>query len=138
VKRLIERDKPKEVIFKTLVQDYFVANPKVDKAIVEIKEDKLTRSDAQNKLLWVWNTIIADEVGELKDDMHFKLVSKILGVKTVKGFDGQNMDRPVETKKLKVAEMKDYLEKLDMFIAGWGIVLPHPEYYWLAMGVKAP
>ena len=43
----------------------------------------------------------------------------------------------IETKKLKVGEMKDYLETVDMFAAEWGIILPRPEdLYYESMGIK--
>jgi hypothetical protein len=39
---------------------------------------------------------------------------------------------------MKVAEFAHYLEEVDRLCAGLGIKLPYPDYYWLAMGIKAP
>jgi hypothetical protein len=88
VRRVIERTKPKEMIFKTLVQDYFLENPKVDKAMVEIKEDKLTRSGAQNKLYFLWvDDYIRQELGYSKKDTHKALVEELLGYDVTTGFN---------------------------------------------------
>ena len=138
--RVIERSKPKEVIFKTLVQDYFLTNPKVNKAIIEIKEDKLTRSGAQNKLYFMWiDDYIKLELGYSKKETHKALVYELLGYDVTIGFNDKEITSLKETKDMKVAEFSRYLEEVDRFSAGLGIILPRPDdYYWLAMGVKAP
>ena len=41
------------------------------------------------------------------------------------------------TTKLKVGEMKDYLEQIDIFVSEYGIMLPRPEDLYLeSMGYK--
>ncbi len=137
MKRVIERTKPKQHILESMIVGHFKDYPDDDKAIISIERDLLTRSGAQNKLLWMWNKIIGDEIGHIKEDMHDMLVRKLLGEVEYKDFNGNIKTRAIETKKLKVGEMKDYLEALDMFSAEWGIILPRPEdLWWKSMGIK--
>jgi len=137
VKRVIERKKEKRHIIESMIVSHFSQFPDDEKAIISIDRDILTRSGAQNKLLWMWNKIIGDEIGHNKDDMHDKLVRKLLGEVEYTDFDGNITTRAIETKTLKVAEMKDYLEEVDRFVGEYGIVLPRPEdLWWKSMGIK--
>jgi hypothetical protein len=137
VKRVIERKKEKRHIIESMIVSHFSQFPEDEKAIISIERDVLTRSGAQNKLLWMWNKIIGDEIGHSKDDMHDKLVRKLLGTVDSTDLDGNITSRAIETKKLKVAEMKDYLEEVDRFVAEFGIILPRPEdLWWKSMGIK--
>jgi len=137
VKRVIERKKEKRHIIESMIVSHFSQFPEDEKAIISIDRDILTRSGAQNKLLWMWNKIIGDEIGHNKDDMHDKLVRKLLGTVESTDFDGNITNRAIETKTLKVAEMKDYLEEVDRFVGEYGIVLPRPEdLWWKSMGIK--
>ena len=137
MKRLIERKKEKRHIIESMIVSHFSQFPDDEKAIISIDRDILTRSGAQNKLLWMWNKIIGDEIGHNKDDMHDKLVRKLLGEVEYTDFDGNITTRAIETKTLKVAEMKDYLEEVDRFVGEYGIVLPRPEdLWWKSMGIK--
>ena len=137
MKRVIERKKEKRHIIESMIVSHFSQFPDDEKAIISIDRDILTRSGAQNKLLWMWNKIIGDEIGHNKDDMHDKLVRKLLGEVEYTDFDGNITTRAIETKTLKVAEMKDYLEEVDRFVGEDGIVLPRPEdLWWKSMGIK--
>ncbi len=60
MKRVIERTKPKQHILESIVVAHFREFPEDDKAIISIERDLLTRSGAQNKLLWMWNKIRVD------------------------------------------------------------------------------
>jgi hypothetical protein len=134
---VIERKKEKRHIIESMIVSHFSQFPEDEKAIISIERDVLTRSGAQNKLLWMWNKIIGDEIGHSKDDMHDKLVRKLLGTVDSTDLDGNITSRAIETKKLKVAEMKDYLEEVDRFVAEFGIILPRPEdLWWKSMGIK--
>ena len=137
MKRVIERKKEKRHIIESMIVSHFSQFPDDEKAIISIDRDILTRSGAQNKLLWMWNKIIGDEIGHNKDDMHDKLVRKLLGEVEYTDFDGNITTRAIETKTLKVGEMKDYLEEVDRFVGEYGIVLPRPEdLWWKSMGIK--
>ena len=137
MKRVIERKKEKRHIIESMIVSHFSQFPDDEKAIISIDRDILTRSGAQNKLLWMWNKIIGDEIGHNKDDMHDKLVRKLLGEVEYTDFDGNITTRAIETKTLKVGEMKDYLEEVDRFVGEYGIVLPRPEdLWWKSLGYK--
>jgi hypothetical protein len=143
--RVIERSKLKEMVFKTLVQDYFLENPKVDKALVEIKNEKATRSTKQNRLYWMWLSQIEKDTGMPKLD-YFEDSSWRKGLHTrfkcdfiEKEFYDDGAMKIPSTKKLKVKEFANYLEQIDRSMAEMGLVLPHPDdLYWEAMGIKAP
>ena len=137
MKRVIERKKEKRHIIESMIVSHFSEFPDDEKAIISIERDTMTRSGKQNKLLFLWNTLIGKELGYTKDDMHDVLVRKILGTIESKDLDGNTTIRAVETKKLKVAEMKDYLEQIDILMAEYGIILPRPEdLYVESMGYK--
>ena len=74
--RSIHRDKPKEAIFKTLVQDYFLENPSTKEATISIGKTK--RTDAQNRLYWCWVDIMSKEIGYAKQEMHLILADMFL------------------------------------------------------------
>ena len=135
MKRVIERTKPKEAIFKTLVQDFFLENPNAEKAIIEIREDKDSRSTKQNSLYWDWLTVIS-ETGHTKDELHIIFRDKFLGYNEVTT-KTKTVKELRSTTSLKVGEMKDYLEQIDIFAAEYGLILPRPEdLYVESMGYK--
>jgi len=137
--RILERDKPKLDILEGYVKGYFRQNPECNKAIIEIKEDKLTRSGAQNDLYWAWVDVLRRELGYHKDEMHKVLVDAILGYDTVTRKDGKVISNLVETKKLKVGDFKVFLDEVEILAAKQGIMLPHDDRsYNRAMGNKSP
>jgi uncharacterized membrane-anchored protein YitT (DUF2179 family) len=116
MKRVIERTKPKQHILESMIQAHFKEYPDADKAIIEIKDDKESRSVKQNRLYWEWVSVIGGELGYTKDETHVMLRS---------------------TTKLKVKEFKDYLEQIDILMSEYGIILPRPEdLYYESMGIK--
>ena len=134
--RVIKRNEPKENILKAAVKDFYMQHPEVDKAMIEIKEYKNSRSIAQNNLLHMWITIIAGELGYTKDAMKTILVEKFLGYEEVKTKSNKVIKTLRQTSKLKVDEFTQFLKDIDMFMAEWSITLPHPDDYKLAMGYK--
>ena len=119
IHRVIYRDKPKEAIFRTLVQNFFNNNPDCEVATISITKDKPKRSDAQSRLFHYWRDIIAEEMGESKEETK-KLIKKKFSI--------------VSTKDLEVAEFVDFLRDIDDFFAGeYKIKLPRNEDYHLAM-----
>jgi hypothetical protein len=136
---VIERNKGNAHPLQMLCRGFFSSHD-VTKAIVEIKEDKLTRSQAQNELYFMWvDTYIRQELGYSKHETHKALVEELLGYDVTTGFNGE-ISSLKETKNLKVAEFSNYLEEVDRFCAErLSIILPHPsDIYYKAMGVKAP
>jgi len=119
IHRVIYRDKPKEAIFRTLVQNFFNNNPDCEVATISITKDKPKRSDAQNRLFHTWRDIIAEEMGESKEEAK-KQIKKKFNV--------------VSTKDLEVEEFVEFLRDIDDFFGGeYQIKLPRNEDYHLAM-----
>ena len=115
---------------------FFRDNPKVEKAVISLKEDIMNRSQRQSKLYFMWVGILAEETGYTKDAMHDILRDKFLGYRTVK-----TKDKVIEvlrsTTELSVTDMKDYLTEIDMFATEFGMMLPRPEdLYYESMGFK--
>lgn len=137
MKRVLERTKPKGQILESLVKEFYTANPEVDKAMIEIKPFKMTRSDAQNDLYWAWLTVARDEgeTGYTKDELHRFMRSKFLGYEETK-YKNEVVSELRSTRKLKVKEFSEYIDEVDRFFAEYGIILPRDDTYYLAQGIK--
>ena len=136
MKRVIERTKPKQHILESMIQAHFKDYPDSDKAIIEIKDDKESRSVKQNRLYWEWVSVIGGELGYTKDETHAILRDKFLGY-TETTTKLSVIKELRSTTKLKVKEFKDYLEQIDIFVSEYGIMLPRPEdLYYESMGIK--
>ena len=130
MKRVIERTKPKQHILESMIQAHFKEYPDSDKAIIEIRDDKDSRSVKQNRLYWEWISVIGGELGYTKDETHAILRDKFLGY-TETTTKLSVIKELRSTTKLKVGEFKDYLEQIDILMSEYGIILPRPEdlYY---------
>ena len=136
MKRVIERTKPKQHILESMIQAHFKEYPDSDKAIIEIKDDKESRSIKQNRLYWEWVSVIGGELGYTKDETHAILRDKFLGY-TETTTKLSVIKELRSTTKLKVKEFKDYLEQIDILMSEYGIILPRPEdLYYESMGIK--
>ncbi len=136
MKRVIERTKPKQHILESMIQAHFKEYPDADKAIIEIKDDKDSRSVKQNRLYWEWVSVIGSELGYTKDETHVILRDKFLGY-TETTTKLSVIKELRSTTKLKVKEFKDYLEQIDILMSEYGIILPRPEdLYYESMGIK--
>ena len=119
INRIIHKDKPKEDIFRSLVQVFWKDNPDCEVATISITKDKPKRSDAQNRLFHTWRDIIAEEMGESKKETK-KLIKNQFSI--------------ISTKDLEVDEFVEFLRDIDDFFAGeYQIKLPRNEDYHLAM-----
>jgi len=137
MKRIIERKKEKRHIIETMIVSHFSQFPDSDKAIIEIKDDKDSRSVKQNRLYWEWINVIGNELGYTKDETHILFRDKFLGYNELTTKKGATIKELKSTTKLKVGEMKDYLEQIDIFVSEYGIMLPRPEDLYLeSMGYK--
>lgn len=107
---------------------------------VEIREYRRDRSLAQNRLMWMWHTIIGKELGYDPEEIHDMVKVRVLGVerKSVQSDHGEMVELivPKSTAKLKVAEMTKFLEAVELLASSLGIVLPHPDIYDVAFGKK--
>lgn len=103
---------------------------------VEVKPYKKNRSLAANNLMWLWLGVIGDYNGDDAADLHIFFKIKFLGMTTHKVM-GTIIAEPKSTADLNTKEFTSYLNELDRFASmELGIVLPHPDDYDEAMGVK--
>ncbi len=118
------------------------------------------RSLAQNSLMWSWITIISNEWGWTKDEVHEHFKKKHLVriyERDEEGFSAMiQAVRLVHTKGMKqeakamekaiirltstaaatVKQFTEYLKDIEKDMVGNGISLPHPDDYGSAMGVR--
>lgn len=133
--------------------------------VVTIAEDKVSRSEAQRRLMWKWEGVIGDELGEIKEDVHRRHKDTILKPIMEKNFDRHphfagmmdsirglynmgmhgeaiNLNNQItdliSTNEMDVHEMTEYLNEVQRIAQGLNINLPQPDdYYRLAMGRAA-
>lgn len=104
---------------------------------VAITEVRKNRSDAQNKLLWMWNGLIQahlrDSFGQIasSDEWHEILVARLWpsDVRRVELPDGPTFKvGRAKTRSFTIAQMTTYLELLDAYCAEHlRLLLPHPD-----------
>ena len=140
--------------FKTIAD--FVATGKTTTVIVDFEDDdEKAYTDCQRRLYFVWVQVIADKEGNDKDTQHAMLkrnfLAKILcrsnaelvpvfeSVKNCEQYMGVTeydnfaigVARLLSTTKASVSEMTEYLNDIERFYYGKGLVLPVPsELIW--------
>lgn len=135
-----EHDRARLLAF---VQSLDLAKPKK----VAISEVRSKRSDAQNRLLWLWNGQIQghmrDSFGQLAsaEEWHEILVSRLwpAELRPVHLPDGTRYRvGRAKTRKFNTAQMTEYLERLDAYCSEYlGLLLPWPEDLRMAIyGVR--
>jgi hypothetical protein len=96
-----------------------------------IVAEKDTRSRSQNALLWLYNDIVANELGWTKEQVHEFTKSKIhlTHVSRIDKRTGEIIDEsfPGSTHDLAKDDMALYIERYQRYWAEEGIVLPDPE-----------
>lgn len=110
---------------------------------VAISEVRSKRSDAQNRLLWLWNGEIQkhlrDSFGQVasSEEWHEILVAKLWPsqVHPVELPDGTKYRvGRAKTRTFNIQQMTTYLELLDAYCAEHlGLLLPHPDELMMAI-----
>jgi hypothetical protein len=104
---------------------------------MEVKPFKKDRTAAQNRLMWEWLTVIGNDLGYTKDEMYEEMSDLYLPMIEMRRLNGEKREVRLTTSKLNTNEFTDFLNNIDLFAAGMGIRLPHPEdLMWEAMGIK--
>ncbi|MFT7316682.1 MAG: hypothetical protein ACI8ZA_001599 [Gammaproteobacteria bacterium] len=109
--------------------------------VIEFKEHKAKRSLAQNRLLWMWNQIIADYFREhygqenSSEDVHEVFVRRKFGVKVIQAGNEEPIIVRKRTRKLNTKEFCEYLNWLEQYCAEYlELLLPQPDdLYTLAI-----
>jgi len=93
-----------------------------------IRKKRKYRSVQQNKLMWVYYTMIANELGNTKDEVHSILGSMFLKSESVNPKTGAIYKYIKSTTDLTTSEMMDYMMSIHKFAAEeLGIILPSPD-----------
>ena len=112
---------------KNMLASHFTIST-TDKAVLEITEDNLTRTQKQNNLFWVWMTILGEFHGHHKNEMAEILQQSILGETSfVSKLDGKNVKKHERAKYLTVGQFKNFLEQIEVHAAEYGVRLPTEE-----------
>lgn len=103
-----------------------------DKSIkVTVAENRNTRSDQQNRLLWSLYGDILERGGEAmggwtKDDLHELFLGLHFGWEVIEGF-GQRRKKPMRrSSKLNTVEFTDFVEFILRYMAEQGVYLETP------------
>ena len=133
----VERDGQERALkmAKNMIASHFNCS-KGEKAILEIFEDRLTRSQKQNKLFWLWLTEISKETGHSKDDMADYLQSTFLGEHESMVM-GKKTTKPIGTSSLKMNEFSELLEQINAWAGDMlNMKLPQPiDLYYQSIGI---
>lgn len=140
---------------------FLEAQPKEPLIQVVVSEHKKDRTVEQNRLYHLWLTIIADELGETKEDAHYDLRRRILlpiyerddlgyadmlnavrkvhklGGKAEAKIQADFIIKHTSTTAANIKQFTEYLKEIERDMVGKGIILPRPEdRYYQAMGIK--
>jgi len=103
----------------------YFANKRVE---ITIQKLKSTRSLQQNRLWWLYVTIIAKDVGYTKEEMHEILKFKFLKREKVDEKTGEIFEYIGSTTKLNKSEFSDLISDLIQWAAqNFNLVLPLPN-----------
>ncbi|TPL94769.1 hypothetical protein [Mesorhizobium sp. B2-3-10] len=103
---------------------------------VEIKPYKRVRSQAQNRIMWMWYGVMAEYLGCEPEDLHEQMKVKVLGVER-KFVAGQVLTYPKSTTTLDVDGMTRFLAAIEALAAELDIKLPTSDEYGYAMAKAA-
>ena len=110
---------------KKAVISYIDKLPEGKKYKVSVTLNRDRRSLSQNSLYWLWLNCISAETGNDVDALHDYFKDRFLSRK-VEIF-GDECSVGTSTTKLNTAEFTAFLDKVQQFAAGEGIILPNPE-----------
>jgi hypothetical protein len=97
--------------------------------IVIVKENKVTRTDRQNRYLWgcAYKAVCEHLPGWDADDVHTYLLGEWSGWERLEAF-GRVSFKPVRrSSKLSVQEFSDYVDFIQRTMAAKGIIIPDAD-----------
>jgi len=102
---------------------------------ITMGKNKVKRSDSQNALYWMWITILGDEIGYTKKEMHDAMRAELLVMESYRDLQGNLHECLPSTSKMKLGDFAQYLNAIERWGAEQGYILPRPEdQYYEAMG----
>jgi hypothetical protein len=97
-----------------------------DAYVLSFEKVKKIRSNNQNKLYWLWMSVLSETTGYTKEEMSEICKRMFLQWKTVHVFGEMSMV-PIESKSLTTVEFTEYLNKIALWASEQGVSLPYPE-----------
>lgn len=86
------------------------------------------RSIAQNSLMWKWFTIIGNDLGYTKEEVHGEMIELFAPIYTRRSVTtGKPKQERMTTSMMNVEQMSDFLKSVDQFAAEQDIILPEPK-----------
>ena len=85
------------------------------------------RTIEQNALYWQWLTIIGDDLGYTKEELHEIMLDEFAPVMTYRDLQNKPKQRKIRSSEMSVKEMSEYMNHIDRFAAEQSIILPQPE-----------
>ena len=116
---IVYKEEPKSDNIKEVVTKFFVNNPDLKNAVVEIRPLEASRTIAQNSLLWTWYSIIGQDIGYSTHELHKIFKGRFLNGKS--------------TSSLSTKEFSYYLNQIDLLCQDYNIELPYGQDYKNAM-----
>jgi len=94
---------------------------------VTVSDWKDDRSLRQNRYYWKCITIIGNDLGYHKNEMHETFLDAFSPIKTIRNLQGKPIQKPVRTSEMSVEQMTAYIEQIIQFASEQNIKLPNPE-----------
>ena len=92
---------------------------------VSVVRQQYARTLPQNRLYWVWVSMVADYIGEGRDETHALLKAQFLPARDVELLDGKRLTMPPSTRLLTVEGFREYMDKVQVWAAQFlGLALP--------------
>ena len=92
---------------------------------ITIKE--WNRTIEQNNLMWSWLTIIGDDLGYTKNEVHEIMLDMFAPIMTYRDLNNKPKQRKIRSSEMSVKEMSEYMNHIDRFAAEQSIILLQPE-----------
>jgi|TARA_R110002020_G_scaffold382991_1_gene593669 hypothetical protein len=96
---------------------------------VTIQKYKSKRSSEQNNRYWLLLRTFSKETGHTVDELHAILATELLGIDTLESdVTGKTYELPYSTSKMKVDDFGEYMERVEQFMAEYGVTVPRQAY----------
>ena len=113
--------------FKRKEFQEYLKNFEGKRVTITVQRARSTRSIQQNRLWWVYMTILADHTGHTKDEMHEICKFKFLKRELVSEKTGEVFEYLSSTSTLSKSEFSDLVEQVIAWAAqSFGVTLPRP------------
>ena len=99
----------------------FIVKIKDGKYVITVEKQYRERSGAQNKLYWAILNQIENQTGQLSEELHETFKAKYLVDRSAR------LPRIKSTSELNVIEFNEYITKICVEMAEFGIILDFPE-----------